>query len=78
MPAEHDLDPDAMTDEERRAKRRYHAYFTFETLPCDCVSGHLGWDGQPATYIDIDGVTRCRRCQRPKEANDSDPNERQG
>lgn len=29
----HDLDPDAMTDEERRAKRRYDAYFVFETMP---------------------------------------------
>lgn len=29
----HDLDPDAMTDEERRAKRRYDAFFVFETMP---------------------------------------------
>jgi len=28
----HDLDPDAMTDEERRAKNRYDAYFVFETM----------------------------------------------
>lgn len=31
MPAEHDLDPDAMTEKERLAKRRYEAYFAFET-----------------------------------------------
>lgn len=29
----HDLDPDVMTDTERRAKRRYDAYFAFETMP---------------------------------------------
>lgn len=28
----HDLDPDAMTDEERRAKKRYDAFFVFETM----------------------------------------------
>ena len=41
MPAEHDLLPDAMTDEERRAKRRYDAYFAFETMPARyiCDSG---------------------------------------
>jgi len=33
MPAPHDLDPDAMTEEERLAKRRYDAYFAFETDP---------------------------------------------
>jgi hypothetical protein len=33
MPAEHDLDPAAMTEEERRAKRRYQAGFAFETMP---------------------------------------------
>lgn len=33
MPAEHDLDPDAMTERERLAKRRYEAYFAFETQP---------------------------------------------
>jgi len=33
MPAEHDLDPSAMTDEERRAKRRFEAGFAFETRP---------------------------------------------
>lgn len=32
MPAEHDLDPGAMTDEERLAKRRYQAWFAFEML----------------------------------------------
>lgn len=29
----HDLDADAMTDAERRDKRRYDAYFVFETMP---------------------------------------------
>lgn len=33
MPAPHDLDPGAMTEDERLAKRRYHAYFAFETDP---------------------------------------------
>ena len=33
MPAEHDLDPDAMTEDERLAKRRYQAGFAFETMP---------------------------------------------
>jgi len=33
MPAPHDLDPDAMTEDERQAKRRYDAYFAFETDP---------------------------------------------
>lgn len=32
MPAQHDLDPDAMTEKERLAKRRYEAYFAFETM----------------------------------------------
>lgn len=31
MPAPHDLDPDAMTDAERRAKRCFEAAFAFET-----------------------------------------------
>jgi hypothetical protein len=31
--ARHDLDPDAMTDAERRAKRRFEAGFVFETMP---------------------------------------------
>ena len=34
MPAPHDLDPDAMTDAERREKRRMDAGFAFETMPC--------------------------------------------
>lgn len=29
----HDLDPAAMTDAERRAKRRFDAFFAFETMP---------------------------------------------
>jgi hypothetical protein len=33
MPAPHDLDPDAMTDMERRQKRMYEAGFAFETQP---------------------------------------------
>jgi hypothetical protein len=33
MPVEQDLDPDAMTEKERLAKRRYQAYFAFETMP---------------------------------------------
>jgi hypothetical protein len=33
MPAPHDLDPDAMTEDERLAKRRFEAYFVFETMP---------------------------------------------
>lgn len=33
MPTERELDPDAMTDEERRAKRRYDAFFVFEMMP---------------------------------------------
>ena len=33
MPADHDLDPDAMTEEERLTKRRYEAGFAFETMP---------------------------------------------
>lgn len=31
MPVEQDLDPPAMTEGERLAKRRYQAYFAFET-----------------------------------------------
>lgn len=55
MPAPHDLDPDAMTEEERRAKRRFEAGFAFETMPesewvnpktghgedCGCISCHM-------------------------------------
>lgn len=37
MPAEHDLDPPAMTEHERLAKRRYHAFFAFETMPFEEV-----------------------------------------
>lgn len=33
MPAPHDLDPDAMTDMERRAKRLFQAAYVFETMP---------------------------------------------
>jgi len=33
MPAEHDLDPPSMTEEQRLEKRRYEAYFAFETQP---------------------------------------------
>lgn len=33
MPATHDLDPDAMTENERLEKRRYEAAFAFETAP---------------------------------------------
>lgn len=33
MPAPHDLDPDAMTEKERLAKRRFEAGFAFETMP---------------------------------------------
>lgn len=33
MPTKHDLDPDAMTEAERLAKRRFEAYFAFETNP---------------------------------------------
>lgn len=33
MPAPHDLDPDAMTENERLAKRRFEAGFAFETMP---------------------------------------------
>lgn len=32
MPAEHDLDPDAMTEQERLDKRRYQAGFAFEMM----------------------------------------------
>jgi len=32
MPAEHDLDPPAMNEQERRDKRRYHAAFAFEMM----------------------------------------------
>lgn len=41
MPADHDLDPDAMTESERLAKRRYEAYFAFETSPVGHVSKEL-------------------------------------
>lgn len=33
MPAPHDMDPDAMTEDERLAKRRFEAYFVFEMMP---------------------------------------------
>jgi hypothetical protein len=33
MPATHDFDPDAMTDDERIAKRRFEAAFAFESQP---------------------------------------------
>jgi len=33
MPAPHDLDPGAMTEAERLAKRRYQAHFAFEMMP---------------------------------------------
>jgi len=39
MPAPHDLDPLAMTDDERRAKRRFEAFFAFETMP-DLLTHH--------------------------------------
>lgn len=32
MPTPHDLDPDAMTEEERRTKRRFEAGYVFETM----------------------------------------------
>jgi hypothetical protein len=31
----HDLDPDALTEKERLAKRRYDAFFVFETMPLE-------------------------------------------
>lgn len=46
MPAPHDLDPDAMTEEERLAKRRYQAGFAFETNPPMVQRSrldHFGW-----------------------------------
>lgn len=39
----YDMDPDAMTDAERRAKRRFDAGFVFETMP---------W---PPPGLDLDG-----------------------
>jgi hypothetical protein len=33
LPAPHDLDPDWLSEEDRLAKRRYDAYFAFETMP---------------------------------------------
>lgn len=33
MPAPHDLDPDWLSEDQRLAKRRYDAYFAFETMP---------------------------------------------
>jgi hypothetical protein len=41
MPAEHDLDPPAMTEAERRAKRRYEAGFAFETMPANLSPGQF-------------------------------------
>jgi len=40
VPAPHDLDPDSLTEEERRAKRRYDAYFAFETDPAYIQNRH--------------------------------------
>jgi hypothetical protein len=65
MPAHHDLDPDAMTEEERLAKRRYQSGFVFETMPAaGCDRGHpqqnhtLTFDGPRCTLCD---------CTRPPE-----------
>jgi hypothetical protein len=53
MPAPHDLDPPAMTDEERRAKRRYQAGHAFEQMPgpLECGSVMPGHNpGSPLHY----------------------------
>lgn len=33
MPQPHEMDPPAMTEGERLDKRRFEAYFAFETMP---------------------------------------------
>lgn len=37
MPAPHDMDPPAMTEGERLAKRRYQAFHVFEQMPARLV-----------------------------------------
>jgi hypothetical protein len=50
----HDLDPDALTEKERLAKRRYDAFFVFETMPT-CVECGNPFDDNPGKNI-------CRTC----------------
>lgn len=56
MPADHDLDPPAMTEEERLAKRRYHAYFAFEMQRCPACEA---WEDfrrtEPCPYHGTEG-----------------------
>ncbi len=57
MPAKdgYDLDPDAMTDDERLAKRRFQAYFVFEMMPA-CVECDSPFDDNPGKRV-------CKTCE---------------
>ena len=47
MPAEHDLEPNAMTNEEKRQRRRFDAAFAFEILPPVVSRAQFGKGGNP-------------------------------
>jgi hypothetical protein len=52
MPADHDLDPPSMTEEERLSKRRYEAWFAFET-DVAWLSGAVD-DGIECLHLSVD------------------------
>jgi hypothetical protein len=72
MPAVHDLDPPSMTEEERLAKRRYQAWFAFETHPArEDADGVRDWvDPQEIVaqrargWCDFHPEAYCHRCGR--------------
>jgi hypothetical protein len=72
MPAEHDLDPPSMNEEERLARRRYQAWFAFETDPAPCgADGVRDWvDPQEIVaqrakgWPDFHPEAYCHRCGR--------------
>lgn len=54
MPAEHDLEPGVMSDDEVRERRRFDAAFVFEMMPPMVERSRYGNGGNPLRCFEVE------------------------
>jgi hypothetical protein len=54
MPPPHDLEPDIMSDDEKRQRRRFDAAFVFERMPPVVSRAQFGNGGDPLRAFELE------------------------
>jgi hypothetical protein len=54
VPPSHDLEPDIMSDEEKRQRRRFDAAFVFEMMPPMVSRAQFGNGGNPLRTFELE------------------------